>query len=74
VTKADLYELVEELPDEALDGAALFLRLLVAGQADRDLAWVWTEEWQGPLRSSLADVTAGRTQRLGTAEDFFASL
>jgi hypothetical protein len=74
MTKADLHELVEELPDEALDGAALFLRRLVEGQVDPDQARVWTEEWQGQLRSSLADLAAGRTQRFGSAEDFLASL
>lgn len=74
MTKADLHELVEELPDEALDGAALFLKRLVAGQVDPDQAWVWTQEWQGQLRSSLADLAAGRTQRFGNTEDFVASL
>lgn len=73
-TKADLHELVDELPDEALDGAALFLRRLAAGGVDPEQTWVWTEEWQGQLRSSLADLAAGRTQRFGSAEDFFASL
>ncbi len=74
VTKAELHDLVEELPDEALDGAALFLRRLVAGQVDPDQAWVRTEEWQGQLQSSRGDLAAGRTQLFGSAEDFFASL
>jgi hypothetical protein len=74
MTKADLHELVDELPDEALDGAALFLRRLVAGQVDPDQAWAWTEEWQGQLRSSLADLAAGRTQRFCSTEDFLTSL
>jgi hypothetical protein len=74
MTKADLHELVEELPDEALDGAALYLRRLVAGQIDPGQAWVWTDEWQGQLRSSLEDLAAGRTQRFGSTEDFLTSL
>jgi hypothetical protein len=74
MTKADLRELVEKLPDEALDGAELLLRRLVAGQVDPDQAWVWTEEWQGQLRSSLSDLAAGRTQRFGSVADFLASL
>jgi len=74
VTKADLHDLVDELPDEALDRAAVYLRRLVAGQVDPDQAWAWTEQWQGQLRSSLGDLAAGRTQSFDSAEDFFASL
>jgi hypothetical protein len=63
MTKADLHELVEELPDEALDGAALFLRRLVEGQVDPDQARVWTEEWQGPVAASRRPIGMASTRR-----------
>ncbi len=71
---ADLHELVNELPEEAPRGAAFLLERLLRGQLDADQAWVWTAEWQEQLRSSLADVEAGRTQRFSTSEEFLASL
>ena len=74
MTKADLHELVDELPEEALNGAAFLLERLLRGRVDPDQAWVWTAEWQERLRSSLADLEAGRTQRFSTSEEFLASL
>jgi hypothetical protein len=74
MTKADLHELVDELPEEALSGAAFLLQQLLRGQVDPDQAWVWTAEWQERLRSSLADLEAGRTQRFSSSEEFLASL
>jgi hypothetical protein len=74
MTKADLHELVDELPEEALDGAAFLLERLLRGQVDPDQAWVWSAEWQERLRSCLADLEAGRTQRFSTSEEFLASL
>ncbi len=46
---------------------------VIPSQLDPDQAWVWTAEWQEQLRSSLADLEAGRTQRFGTSEEFLAS-
>jgi len=74
MTKADLHGLVDELPDDAVDGAAFFLERLVRGAVDPDQAWVWTAEWQEQLGSSLADLAAGRTQSFSTGEEFLASL
>jgi hypothetical protein len=50
------------------------LERLLRGQVDPDQAWVWSAEWQERLRSSLADLEAGRTQRFSTSEEFLASL
>ncbi len=74
MTKADLHELVDELPEEALDGAAFLLERLLRGQVDPDQAWVWSAEWKERLRSSLADLEAGRTHRFSTSGEFLASL
>jgi len=74
MTKADLHQLVDSLPDEAVDGAALLLQRVMLGQVDPAQAWVWTAEWQDQLRQSLADLATGRTQRFDSDEDFLASL
>ena len=74
MTKADFYTLVDELPEEALSVAAFLLERLLRGQVDPDQAWVWTAEGQERLRSSQADLEAGRTQRFSSSEEFLASL
>lgn len=74
MTKAELHQLVDELAEGSLDGAALLLGQLVRGEVDPEHAWVWTNEWQERLRSSLANVAAGRTQRFDSSEAFLASL
>lgn len=45
MTKTDLHELVDELPENAVDGAAVFLRSLARGRIDREQTWFWTSEW-----------------------------
>jgi hypothetical protein len=74
MTRANLHELVDALPEEAVAGAGLFLERVVRGEVDPEQAWVWTTEWQDQVRSSLEDLASGRTQRFETGEDFLASL
>jgi hypothetical protein len=45
VTKAELHELVDELPDEVVDGAAVILRGLAGGQIDPEQGWFWSADW-----------------------------
>lgn len=45
VTKTELHELVEKLPDDSLDGAAVLLRSLTQRRIDPDQAWFWTLDW-----------------------------
>lgn len=74
MTRTELHELIDELPDDAVEGATLVLARLVRGEIDPDQAWVWTPEWQDRLRSSLSDLTAGRTERFSNDQDFLTSL
>lgn len=45
MTKMELHELVESLPEDTLDGAAVLLRGLSTGRIDPDQAWFWTLDW-----------------------------
>jgi hypothetical protein len=45
MTKTELHELVEHLPENTLDGAAVLLRSLSDGRIDADQAWFWTPDW-----------------------------
>jgi len=74
MTKADLHQLVDALPDEAIAGAGLFLERVLRRELDPDQAWAWSTEWQDQLRSSLADLADGRTRRFDSSDEFLASL
>jgi hypothetical protein len=45
MTKTELHELVERLPENTIDGAAVLLRGLSDGRIDPDQAWFWTSDW-----------------------------
>jgi hypothetical protein len=45
MTKPELHDLVDSLPDSAVDGAGVLLRSLADGKIDPDQAWFWTSEW-----------------------------
>jgi hypothetical protein len=45
MTKTELHELVDELPENAVDGAAVFLRSLTRDTTDPEQAWFWTSDW-----------------------------
>ena len=45
MTRAELHELVEELPEHTLDGAAVLLRGLSGGRIDPDQGWFWNSDW-----------------------------
>jgi hypothetical protein len=45
MTKTELHELVERLPDDTVDGAAVLLHSLAVRRIDPDQAWFWTLDW-----------------------------
>jgi hypothetical protein len=45
MTKTELHTLVDELPENTVDGAAVFLRSLARGRIDPEQAWFWTSDW-----------------------------
>lgn len=74
MTKADLHQLVDRLPDGAVDGAAILLREVTDGRIDPEQAWFWTREWQERECEADADLAAGRVTRFESDEDFLAEL
>lgn len=71
MTKAELHELVDRLPDRAVDGAAVLLEEIAN---DPDQAGFWTREWQEKEREADADLAAGRVDRYESDEDFLDAL
>lgn len=74
MTKMELHELVDGLPDNAVDGAAVVLRSLTHGGMDPEQAWFWTNEWQKMEREADADISAGRVSRYANDGEFLSAL
>jgi hypothetical protein len=74
MTKAELHELVDRLPDGAVDGAAVLLSEISAGRLDPGQAWYWTREWQEKEREADNDLAAGRVTSYTTDAEFLAAL
>jgi hypothetical protein len=74
MTKAELHELVDRLPDAAVDGAALLIEEISEGRIDPEQAWFWTREWQAGEREADDDLKAGRVTRVESDEAFLALL
>ncbi|HEX5308893.1 MAG TPA: hypothetical protein VFW38_07410 [Solirubrobacteraceae bacterium] len=74
MTKAELHELVDRLPDGAVDGAAVLLGEISAGRIDPEQAWFWTQEWQAKEREADDDLAAGRVSSYASDKEFLAGL
>jgi hypothetical protein len=74
VTKADLHQLVDRLPDGAVDGAAILLEEITDGRIDPEQAWFWTREWQAKEREADEDLAADRGDTYASDDEFLAAL
>src|ERR1700759_2070107 len=74
MTKAELHELVDRLPEGAVDGAAILLEEISDGRIDPEQAWFWTREWQAKERKADDDVAAGRGHTDRSEDEFLAAL
>ena len=74
MTRGELHKLVDELPDNAVEGAGVLLRGIIKGPIDADQAWFWTPEWQAGEREADAEIAAGRRTRYRGDEEFLAAL
>lgn len=84
MTKADLYRLVDMLPDDLVcrieNGGPVTLVVtkedgqLALKEIDPEQAWFWTPEWQKGELEADEDIRAGRTARYYSDEEFLAAL
>jgi hypothetical protein len=74
VTKAELHRLVDDLPDNAVEGAGVLLRGIIKGPIDPDQAWFWTPAWQVGEREADAEIAEGSGSVFHSTEAFIAHL
>lgn len=74
MTKADLHQLIDRLPDRAVDGAAVLLEEISVGRLDPEQAGFWTRDWREKEREADEDLAAGRVTRYEDDKDFLAAL
>lgn len=74
MTKADLHQIVDHLPEQTVDGAAILLGEISNGRIDPEQAWFWTREWQEREREADEDLAAGRVMRVAGDEEFLTAL
>jgi hypothetical protein len=74
MTKAELHRLVDELPDDALEGTAALLQRVIRGEIDPEQSWFWAREWLAGELEADADLTAGRSRRFADDAAFLAHL
>jgi hypothetical protein len=59
VTKAELHDLIEALPEDSLDGAAILLHGLIDGPVDPAQAWFWTQAWRAGEQDADQELARG---------------
>jgi hypothetical protein len=74
VTKAELHELIDALPEASLDGAAVLLRGIIEGPIDPDQAWFWTPAWQAREREADQQIADREGTVHRSTDDFIAHL
>ncbi|HJS97386.1 MAG TPA: hypothetical protein VJ741_24165 [Solirubrobacteraceae bacterium] len=74
MTKAELHKLIDELPDNAVEGAGVLLRGIIKGPIDPDQAWFWTPEWQRGEQEANAELAEGAGVVYRSTEDFISHL
>ncbi|MGD9735198.1 MAG: hypothetical protein AB7V58_06255 [Solirubrobacterales bacterium] len=74
MTKAELHQLVDRLPDGAVDGAAILLEEITDGRIDPEQAWFWTREWQEKEREADEDLAADRGTTYDSDDEFLGAL
>lgn len=74
VTKTELHELMNGLPDDALNGAAVLLRSLTERRIDPDQAWFWTLDWLSGELEADREVQSDPGVVYQDAESFKAAL
>ena len=73
MTKSDLHQLVDDLPDEAVDAAAALMKQIVDGKIDPDQFWFWTPTWQVKEREVDESIARGEPGVVHLTDDAFLS-
>jgi hypothetical protein len=71
MTKADLHHLVEDLPDDAVDGTAAFLKQVALRRIDPDQFWFWSREWQAKEREVEDSLARGEPGTVYESDESF---
>jgi len=71
MTKAELHDLVDELPEDAVAGAALFLQQVIRRRIDPDQLWFWSPEWQAKEREVDEALARGDPGTIYQSDDDF---
>jgi hypothetical protein len=74
MTKTELHDLVDGLPDDTLNGAAVLLRSLTERKIDPDQAWFWTLDWLSGELEADREAQSDPGAVYQDAESFKASL
>ena len=74
MTKTELHELVDGLPDDTLNGAAVLLRSLTERRIEPDQAWLWTLDWLSGELEADREVQSDPGAVYQDAESFKAAL
>jgi hypothetical protein len=74
MTKTELHELVDGLPDDTLNGAAVLLRSLTERRIEPDQAWFWTLDWLSGELEADREVQSDPGAVYQDAESFKAAL
>jgi hypothetical protein len=74
MTRNELHDMIDRLPDETVDGAGRLLQEIVQGRIDPDQAWFWTPGWQATEREADADLAAGRLTVFEGDDQFLSAL
>src|SRR5690348_14929474 len=69
MSKDELHQMIDRLPDQAVDGAAILLREVSDGRIDPEQAWFWTREWQQREREADKDLASGKVTRFESDEE-----
>lgn len=75
MNRVELHNLVDDLPDDAVEGAALFLKQVLLRRIDPGQLWFWHATWQAREREvdeAIARGEPGITH--SNDDDFLASL
>ncbi len=71
MTRADLHRLIDELPEDRVEGTAQVLMLIKAHQLDPDQAWFWTPEWQEGEREVDESLARGARGPIFESDEHF---